>query len=81
MEEAAFNRMEWIRDNAIKVFTTKIHIYLPCISLRVPCEFVGTLDHRTEITKIVRSDNIDELEPLIVQNFKHQLFGIGEDVH
>ena len=81
MEDAAFKRMAWIKQNAKKVFTTKLHAYLPCISLRIPCEFVGKIDYRTEIAKIVTSDTIDMLEPLIVKNFEHELFGTGEDVH
>lgn len=80
-EKLTEERLHFLSEKATIVYTDRLHTYLPCIAMRIPVVYVGPIDYRTEIVNIARPDTIDDLQPLIIDNFYNQVFGTGIDVH
>jgi len=81
MESVAYNRLKYLKENAKIVYTSRLHIYLPCIAMGIPVKYVGKIDGRTAIVKIINKQTIKYIQPLLIQNFEHEIFGNGSDVH
>lgn len=80
LEDIAVQHIEELRDNAKFVLTDRLHTYLPCIAMGIPCQYIGPQDYRTSLVKIFTDKTADIFRPLVKQNSLHELFGIGEDV-
>lgn len=78
---AALRRLTYYKERGRKVITGRLHAYLPCVAMGVPCEYVGPRDSRTEIADVVTENTIARLQPLVAQDFRHIVFGLGPDVH
>lgn len=81
MMDAAMRRLKAYKSMAKKVYTTRLHAYLPCVALGIPVEYVGDIDGRTEVSRIVTPETIEGLSALVEANFEHEIFGAGGDVH
>lgn len=79
-EDLYLKRIKYLSENAKYVITDRVHTYLPCIALGIPVEYIGPMDIRTDIIKIVNKDTINILKPMIIQNFYYQVLNIGTDV-
>lgn len=77
----AYKRLKYYKEHAKTIYTTKLHVYLPCVGMGIPVKYIGPMNYRTEIVNIVTEDTIKDIQPLLIQNFEHELFGNGPDVH
>lgn len=81
IEEIAWNYINDIKYNAYLVLTSRVHVYLPCISMGIPCVFIkdnkikwlGTEDNRLSIIHKINENNIDDIREKIKENFSNMI--------
>ena len=78
---AARERLRYYKEHARMIYTGRLHVYLPCVAMGIPVKYVGVKNYRTEIVNIVNAETISTIQPLVIQNFEHEIFGNGPDVH
>lgn len=79
-EERARNRINLLRDTAKLVFTSRLHVYLPCVAMGIPVVFTRPIIPRTSLVEIFTPATVDYIKPLVMANIRNVLFDEGDPV-
>lgn len=79
-EERARERIALLRDTAKLVFTSRLHVYLPCVAMGIPVVFTRPIIPRTSLVEVFTPATADYFRQLVLQNFRNAIFDEGECV-
>ena len=79
IEEYFIKTVNFFLSRAKVVYTTRLHVYLMCLSLDIPVKYVGDFKGRKQLAAILLPENIHIVKELVRKNFEYFLLSKGED--